>query len=415
MKESTAKNPPRGVERSNALYARAKAVVPGGLYGHFGSAVRPHGPKFFASSAGSRFVDVDGNEYVDYVCGYGPNILGYDHPTVEAAVQREQRLGGAVSLASPLLVELAERLVETVAIADWAVFGKNGTDSTGLAAMIARAATGRDRILKVEGGYHGVAPWMQAGRPGTTSADGAGVHTVRWNDVQGFDDAIAEHGENIACFMSSPYHHPVLEDNQMPAEGYWAHVEAVCRAKGIVLIVDDVRAGFRLHLAGSNVAFGFAPDLICFGKAIANGHPLAALVGTDALKQAASEVFYTGTQFYSGAPMAAALATMDELAQADAPARLRATGEKLNAGLVEAASNHGFELVASGPPAMPYYRIANVDRATHMAWVDECVRRGVYLLGYHNHFLSLAHANADLEHTWEAAEAAFKALAEQQG
>ena len=415
MKEPMGKIPPYGVERSNALYARAKAVVPGGLYGHFGSAVRPRGPKFFASSAGSRFVDVDGNEYVDYVCGYGPNILGYDHPTVEAAVQREQRLGGAVSLASPLLVELAERLVETVAIADWAVFGKNGTDSTGLAVMIARAATGRDKILKVEGGYHGVAPWMQAGRAGTTSADGEGVHTVQWNDVRGFDDAIAEHGENIACFMSSPYHHPVLEDNQMPAEGYWAHVEAVCRAKGIVLIVDDVRAGFRLHLAGSNVAFGFAPDLICFGKAIANGHPLAALAGCEALKRAASEVFYTGTQFYSGAPMAAALATMDELAQADAPARLRAMGEKLNAGLVEAASAHGFELIASGPPAMPYYRIANVDRATHMAWVDECVHRGVYLLGYHNHFLSLAHASADLEYTWEAAEAAFKALAEQQG
>ena len=415
MKEQTVKSSHCGVERSNVLYARAKAVVPGGLYGHFGSAVRPEGPKFFASSAGSRFVDVDGNEYVDYVCGYGPNILGYDHPTVEAAVQREQRLGGAVSLASPLLVELAERLVETVTIADWAVFGKNGTDSTGLAAMIARAATGRDRILKVEGGYHGVAPWMQAGRAGTTSADGDCVLTVRWNDVQGFDRVIAEHGENIACFMSSPYHHPVLEDNQLPAEGYWAHVEAVCRAKGIVLIVDDVRAGFRLHLAGSNVAFGFAPDLICFGKAIANGHPLAALVGTDALKQAASEVFYTGTQFYSGAPMAAALATMDELAQADAPARLRTTGEKLNAGLVEAASAHGFELIASGPPAMPYYRIANVDRALHMAWIDECVRRGVYLLGYHNHFLSLAHTSADLEHTWDAAEAAFKALAEQQG
>ena len=149
MKEQTGKNPPCGVEQSNVLYARAKAVVPGGLYGHFGSAVRPDGPKFFGSSAGSRFVDVDGNEYVDYVCGYGPNILGYDHPTVEAAVQREQRLGGAVSLASPLLVELAERLVETVAIADWAVFGKNGTDSTGLAAMIARgrrpAATGFSR------------------------------------------------------------------------------------------------------------------------------------------------------------------------------------------------------------------------------------------------------------------------------
>ena len=405
--------PSRGVEQSNALYARAKAVVPGGLYGHFGSAARPRGPKFFARSAGSRFVDVDGNEYIDYICGYGPNILGYNHPAVEAAVQREQRLGAAVSLASPLLVELAERLVETVAAADWALFGKNGTDSTGLAVMIARAVTGRDKIVKVEGGYHGVAPWMQAGRAGTSIADGADVLQAKWNDVASFDAVVAEHGEDVACFISSPYHHPVLQDNEMPAEGYWAHIEATCRAKGIVLIVDDVRAGFRLHLAGSNVAFGFTPDLVCFGKAIANGHPLAALVGSDALKQAASDVFYTGTQFYSGAPMAAALATLRELAQADAVYALREIGAKLNAGLVEAARAHGFELIASGPPAMPYYRIANVDVDTHMAWIDQCVERGIYLLGYHNHFLSLAHAEADLEQTWEAADGAFKALAAQ--
>ena len=397
------------VRESDALYARAKAVVPGGIHGHFGSAVRASGPKFFASSAGSRLVDVDGNEYIDYMCGYGPMILGYNHPAVDAAVVRQQRLGHAVSLASPMLVELAEYMVEKIDAADWALFGKNGTDATGLAAMVARAATGRDLIVRVEGSYHGVAPWMQAGRPGTTGEDGANVLSARWNDVQGFDELVAEHGDRIAGFMASPYHHPVLADNEMPADGYWAHIEAVCRAKGIVLIVDDVRTGFRLNLAGSNVAFGFTPDLICFGKAIANGHPLSALVGSDALKQAASDVFYTGTQFHSGAPMAAALATMRELEQMDAAERLRAAGKKLNAGLAQAAQDNGFALVASGAPAMPYYRLANVDRETHFAWIDECVQRGVFLLGYHNHFLSLAHTEADLAQTWEAADAAFKA------
>ena len=400
---------PHRVRKSDDLFARAKAVVPGGIHGHFGSALREGGPKFFASSAGSRFTDVDGNEYIDYVCGYGPMILGYNHPAVDAAATKQQRLGHAVSLASPMLVELAEHMVEKIAAADWALFGKNGTDATGLAAMVARAATGRDIIVRVEGGYHGVAPWMQAGRPGTTGEDGANVLSVRWNDAQGFDDLVAEHGERIAGFISSPYHHPVLADNEMPADGYWAHIESVCRAKGIVLIVDDVRSGFRLHLAGSNVAFGFTPDLICFGKAIANGHPLSALVGSDALKQAASDVFYTGTQFHSGAPMAAALATMRELERLDAAERLRIVGEKLNAGLVQAAAANGFELIASGAPAMPYYRLANVDRETHFAWIDECVQRGVFLLGYHNHFLSLAHTDADLAQTWEAADAAFKA------
>lgn len=398
------------VAKSNALYERAKAVIPGGIHGHFGSAVREAGPKFFARSEGSHFIDVDGHEYVDYICGFGPNILGYNHPTVEAAAQRYQQLGQAVSLASPVMVELAERLVEQVGAADWAVFGKNGTDSTGLAVMVARAATGREKIVRVEGGYHGVAPWMQAGRPGTVEADAANTLTVRWNDVPGFDEVVRQHADNVACFIASPYHHPVLADSEMPADGYWAHIESVCRARGIVLILDDVRAGFRLDLAGSNVAFGFTPDLICFGKAIANGHPLAALAGSDALKEAATDVYYTGTQFYSGAPMAAALATLDELRQADAPARLAALGSKLNAGLIDVAQANGRTLVATGPPAMPYYRLADADRATHFAWIDECVKRGVYLLGFHNHFLSLAHTEADLQRTWDAADAAFKAL-----
>ena len=398
------------VDKSNALYTRAKAAIPGGIFGHYGSSVRETGPKFFSRSAGAHFWDVDGNEYIDYMCAFGPMILGYNHPMVDEAVRAQQRLGHAVSLASPVMVDLAERLVEQVAAADWALFGKNGTDSTNLAVMIARAATGREKVVKVAGSYHGVAAWMRAGQPGSIPDDGAAVLTVPWNDVEGFEQLVRAHAGEIACFIASPYHHPTLADSEMPAEGYWARIEARCRANGIVLIVDDVRTGFRIDLAGSNVAFGFTPDMICFGKAIANGHPLAALVGVDALKQTASEVFYTGTQFYSGAPMAAAIATLQELRNGNAVERMRDTGTRLSGGLVDMANSHGFELVASGAPAMPYYRLANVAKATHFAWIDECVRRGAYLLGYHNHFLSTAHAETDLQRTWDIADAAFDAV-----
>ena len=398
------------VDQSNALYARAQAVIPGGIFGHFGAAVRAAGPKFFARSGGARFQDVDGNEYVDYMCGFGPMILGYNHPGVESAALGQQRLGQAVSVASPVMVELAELLVERIDGADWALFGKNGTDATSLAVMIARAATGRRKIIKVDGAYHGVAPWMREGQLGAIPADIEQVLKVRWNDVAGFERLLAEHGNDIACFIATPYHHPVLADNEMPAAGYWQNIEALCRARGIALIVDDVRTGFRIDLAGSHRAFGFTPDMICFGKAIANGHPLAALVGSDALKQTASEVYYGGTQFFTGAPMAAALATLRELEGADAVARMRSTGTRLSEGLVRAARANGYELIVSGAPAMPYYRLAGVPFRRHAQWVDECLKRGVYLLGFHNHFLSLAHTEADLAHTWEAAHAAFKAL-----
>ncbi|MCY3640625.1 MAG: aminotransferase class III-fold pyridoxal phosphate-dependent enzyme, partial [Gammaproteobacteria bacterium] len=166
----------------------------------------------------------------------------------------------------------------------------------------------------------------------------------------------------------------------------------------------------RLHPAGSNVAYGFTPDLMCFGKAIGNGHPLAALVGTDALKDAAKDVYFTGTQFFNAGPMAAAKATLDELGKMDAVGRMTDLGTQLSDGLVKVAGQRGYELIASGIPAMPYYRLANVSRRTHFAWIDECVKRGVYLLGYHNHFLSTAHTESDLQRTWEVADAAFEAL-----
>ena len=398
-------------DQSNALYARAKQVIPGGIFGHYGSSVRTSGPKFFSRSEGARFWDADGNEYIDYMCAFGPMILGYNHPLVDEAVRRQQRLGHAVSLASPVMVELAERLVDQVAAADWALFGKNGTDATGLAVTIARAATGREKIVRVAGGYHGVAAWMRAGSLGSIAADGAAVLSVAWNDADGFERLAAEQGSDIACFISSPYHHPALADSELPADDYWPRVEAACRANGIVLIADDVRAGFRIDLAGSAAAFGFAPDMTCFGKAIANGHPLSALVGVDSLKQTASEVFYTGTQFYSGAPMAAAIATLEELGKRDAVRQMNDAGACLSRGLVDVARTHGYELVASGAPAMPYYRLANVPQATHFAWIDECVKRGIYLLGYHNHFLSVAHVQEDLQRTWDVADAAFKAIA----
>ena len=399
-------------DQSNTLYERAKQVIPGGIFGHYGSSVRDSGPKFFARSQGAHFWDVDDNEYIDYMCAFGPMILGYNHPVVDDAVRAQQRLGHAVSLASPVMVELAERLVEQVTAADWALFGKNGTDATGLAVMIARAATGREKIVRVAGGYHGVAAWMRAGSAGAVPSDSTAVLTVDWNDADGFEQLINEQSSTIACFIASPYHHPALADSEMPAEGYWPRIEALCRANGIVLILDDVRAGFRVDLAGSNQAFGFTPDMICFGKAIANGHPLSALVGADALKQTASEVFYTGTQFYSGAPMAAAIATLDELRKFDAIGQMNDLGNKLSSGLIDVANIHGYELIASGVPTMPYYRLANVPRTAHFAWIDECVKRGIYLLGYHNHFLSTAHTEADIERALDVADAAFVAVGE---
>jgi glutamate-1-semialdehyde 2,1-aminomutase len=398
--------------KSQAIHQRAKAVIPQGVYGHYGAAIRPTSPVFFDHVDGSRFVDVDGNEYIDWMCAYGPMILGYNHPAVDQAAANQMEAGSTVSLASPVLVDLAEKLTDLVSGVDWALFGKNGADATALAVMVARAATGRRYVIKVDGGYHGTAPWMQgAGAKGTVAEDQGLVITVPWNDASAIQQAIDNHPDDVACFLSSPYHHPVMEDNALPEPGYWPSVEALCRKAGVVVIVDDIRAGFRIDLAGSHVEYGFQPDLICLGKALGNGHPISALVGVEALRQAAGDTFYTGTQFFNAAPMAAALATLNEMEKVDAARRTREIGERLSAGLVDVARSRGHDLRVTGVPSMPYYRLAGEGGFRHHArWVAECVRRGAFLLDFHNHFVSTAHTDDDLKQTWDIADQAFAAL-----
>lgn len=401
----------RNVSQSNALYERAKAVIPGGIYGHYGYFVRDTGPKFFSKSNGSCFWDVDDNEYIDYMCAYGPMILGYNHPKVDEAALKQLKAGNTVSLASPQLVDLAETLIDMVTASDWALFGKNGGDSTALAAMVARAATGRRKLVKIKGGYHGVAAWMQAkSNPGMTPSDSLEVIEIPWNDIDALRLVIDQYPDDIAGFISSPYDHPVFADNSLPAENYWAQIESICREKGIVIIVDEVRTGFRIHLNGANNEYDFTPDLICFGKAIGNGYPLAALTGSDALKQAAQDVYFTGTQFFNAAPMAAAKATLLELQNIDGTNVMIDYGTRFKKGLSDIASSHGYNLKITGVPAMPYFRLTNADPQIHAEWIDQCVGHGAYMLANHNNFISTAHTEADMKRTFEIVDKAFKAL-----
>ena len=366
------KNTTYDVSKSDEFLAKAKEVIPGGIFGHYKYAIRETGPKFFSRSEGAYFWDLDDNRYVDLMCGYGPSILGYNHPEVEEAFNLSSEKGNTVSVASPVMVDLASKLVEIVDIADWALFGKNGGDATSLAVMIAREHTGKEKIVKIDDGYHGTAPWMQdKSRPGIIPSDNDHVIKVKWNDIDSLSEILDKYSDQIACFISSPYDHPVSRDNSLPADDYWKKVTNLCKKHHVLTIVDDVRAGFRINLKGSNVAFGFSPDMICFGKAIANGHPLASLVGNNDLKKSAEKVYFTGTQFFSAPPMAAALATLKELQKLDAPNRLIEYGNRLNQRLVKVASEEGFNLIASGMPSMPYYRLEDVNFETHFRWVDE--------------------------------------------
>lgn len=404
-------------DKSRQLLERALKVIPSGVYGHLGpvegSMLPPSVFPFYASRAeGSYFWDADGNRFIDYMCAYGPNILGYNDEEVERAAHEQAKLGNCVTLPSAKMIEFAELLVDTVHSADWAFFAKNGGDVTSFAVMIARAATGRKKTIFVKRDYHGVSPWAKLiGNAGVLEEDVQHNLYVDWNRYDQIEEMVSRYPGQIACLMACPYSHGNFVDNEMPEPGYWDKVRSLCTKHGIVLAIDDVRCGFRLDLAGSDHYYGFKADLICFCKALANGHNVSAICGIDALKSAASSVFYTGSYWFSSVPFAAGIATLEKLKRMDAPARFLEIGKKLTDGLVAVASSHGYSLRISGELPLWYMRIADDDtQVLHQAWIAACVRRGVFFTNHHNHFLNTALSDEDIDFTLNVADEAFKAV-----
>ena len=404
-------------KKSREWFKRAVDVIPSGIYGHLGPAEGLWVPTtswpFFSERAeGSYMWDVDGNKYIDYMCAYGPNVLGYNDPDVNAAAMKQAELANCTTTPSYKMVEFAELMVDTVASADWAFFAKNGNDTTQAAIMCARYHTHKKKIIFVNGFYHGVSMWTQKlDYPGVLPEDVANNLYVDWNDIPALEKLIAENKGEIAAFIATPYMHGNFLDNELPAEGYWQKVRKLCTDNNIVLIVDDVRCGFRLDLAGSDHFYGFEADLICFCKALANGWNVSCLCGKDFLKSAMSGLSYTGSYWMSAVPFAAGIACIEKMKKLDTPTMFRKLGTQLTDGLKAAAANNGFDLVVSGEPALFYLRIANDDSLfLHQDWVQEMVSRGIFITSHHNHFINASLTEEDIKYTIDVAEDAFKAV-----
>lgn len=401
---------PYRFDRSLELFERACKVIPCGIYGHHSPALRTPGstPYYFERGQGSRIWDVDGNEYVDWICSYGPMLLGHNHPKVEEAAARQREKGNSLSGPSEVMVELAERLVAMTPFADWFVFAKNGSDMTTWSIQVARAHTGRNKVIMAQGAYHGKDAWCTPGHAGLVRGDREDILTFRWNDLEGLKTLAERHRGNVAAVILTPYYFPTWWDSELPAEGFWQGVRKLCDDDGIVLVLDDVRTCFRLHMGGSGEYFGFRPDLASYCKAIANGHALSACGGRQELKTAASKVFLTGSYWFNAVPMAAAMATLDELEACDGVARMVEIGTMLCDGLTACATSHGLQFRCSGHPAMPFLRFSNDDDLYRsQVWCAEVTRRGAFVHPHHNLFVSTAHTEEDVKLTLDAADAAF--------
>lgn len=398
--------------KSYEMFERAKKVVPGGLIGPRTPLFLTYGshPVFSQRCSGARFWDVDGNEFIDYMCAFGAQLLGYRHPKVEEAAERQAQSGDCFTMPSHLWLDLAEFVTREIPVADWAVFAKNGSDVTSYAALVARAHTERPGMAIAHHAYHGLDHWCIESKVGIPPEYKSHVYHFRFNDIEELQQLVKEKPGELAGIMLTPVGHWAMKDQEEPEPGYFDAVRKLCDREGILMIMDDIRCGFRYDYRGSHVYYGKAePDLICYGKAMANGHPISMTVGKQKFMDAARKVYFSGTHFFSAAPMAATIACMTEIKESGAIDRVKDLGSRLQKGLAEQAVAHGIKVNITGHPSMPYMTFgedASLEKSRYFC--GEASKRGIFLHPHHNWFISAALTEDELKKTLEVTDACFK-------
>jgi len=398
---------------SESWFARSKRVIPGGAQTFSKSHtqyVRGAAPLFLDRGKGCRVWDVDENEYIDYVQGLLPNILGYAHDEVNAAANTQLARGHSFSLPHPLEVELAERLTHLIPCAEMVRFGKNGSDATAGAVRAARAFTKRDRIACC--GYHGWQDWFIGSttrNAGVPDAVRALTHPFPYNDLSALEAILHSHKGEFAAVIMEPVN--FVE----PHPGYLQRVKDLAHCHGALLIFDEICSGFHFGIGGAQKLYGVTPDLACFGKAMGNGFPISCVVGREEVMRWFEEIFFSFTLGGEVASMAAAMKVLDILTQTDALARMQTHGRRLQDGINvmarEAGLSHRIQCI--GRPSWSLLKFCDATGSPNLLerslFQQEAIKRGVLLLATHN--MTAAHDEAAIEQTLETYAAVLKTLA----
>jgi glutamate-1-semialdehyde aminotransferase/spore coat polysaccharide biosynthesis protein SpsF (cytidylyltransferase family) len=403
----------RPLVRSQQWLERSRKVIPGCAQTFskgYTQYVQGVAPIFLQRGKGCRVWDVDGNEYIDYVQGLLPNILGYAHEEVNAAATAQLAEGHSFSLPHPLEVELAERLVRMIPCAEMVRFGKNGSDATSGAVRAARAFTGRDRIACC--GYHGWQDWYIGStmrNAGVPAAVRNLTHPFPYNDLARLEEILEQHSGEFAAVIMEPVN--FVE----PAHGFLEGVKLLAARHGAVLIFDEICTGFHLGLGGAQKLLGVTPDLACFGKAMGNGFPISCVVGRADVMRTFDEIFFSFTFAGEVAAMAAAMKVLNILEQTDALARMESNGRTLQDGIKAMAKEAGLEscVRVAGRPQWSLMKFFDKQGAesplVKNLFQQEAVKRGVLLLATHN--LTAAHDTNAIHQTLEVYAEVLKTLA----
>lgn len=400
-----------------ALRSRAERVIPGGMYGHQSARDLPSNyPQFFRKGKGSLITDVDGKEYVDLMCSYGPIILGHQHDSVEEAVDRQRLNGDCFNAPTERLVEFAELLVDTIADCDWVIFAKNGTDATTACLTIARAATGRSIILAARGSYHGAAPWCTPNVRGIIATDRASMRYFEYNNIESLEQAVREAGDELAGVIITPFKHIEGVDQELVDLDFALRLRTLCDENEALLILDDVRCGFRMNMGGSWEPIGIRVDLSSWSKALANGYALAAITGAEKYRSPASEIFVTGSFWFAGVSMAAGLATVNTLKENEGPERILDWALQFKRGVQDQADQHSLMVNYTGYPSMPYLTFAADSNYERMnVFASTALDHGLYIAPKHNWFFSLSMDDEMVSRALRSTEIAFDEVSRQFG
>jgi len=424
-------------KRSQELFAQALEFIPGGVNSPVRAFRGVGGEPFFVNRArGSRVYDVDGNEYIDYVCTWGPAILGHAHPAIVSAIKQAAEHGTSFGIPNPLEVTMARTIRSAVPSVQKIRMCNSGTEATMSAIRLARGFTKRDKIIKFDGCYHGHADSLlvKAGSGALTFGhpDSAGVpasftqHTVvlPFNDVDAVKAAFAANPGQIAGIILEPV--PGNAGLYLPKPGYLEFLRQITHANGALLIFDEVMTGFRLALGGAQERFGISPDLSCFGKIIGGGLPVGAFGGrADIMDLLAplGPVYQAGTLSGNPLAMAAGIAALEELSRNNLYQQLEQLGARLEGGMKEAAARAGAAVQFQRIGSMfcgyftdqPVHNVADAmksDRARFARFFHGMLEQGIYLAPsqFEAGFISTAHTAEDIDCTLAAASKVLKAI-----
>ncbi|MBN1224829.1 MAG: aminotransferase class III-fold pyridoxal phosphate-dependent enzyme [Candidatus Aminicenantes bacterium] len=405
------------LRQSELHFQKSLNLVPGGVQG----VRRPYNyvpgeyPVFLSSAKGGRITDLDGNEYVDMLCAYGPIIIGYREEEIDMAVIEQIQQGGfCMSLTQPVQTQLAEKLRQVIPCCEKVLFAKSGSDATTAAVRIARGYTGRRKVLRC--GYHGWHDWCVEDKGGIPAKLYEDVFGFAYNDLDQLEDLMKAHDPEVAAIIITPVGHPLAQEVQMPKPGFLEGVRDLSSKHGTVLIFDEIRSGFRVSMGGAQKRFNVTPDIALFGKAMANGYPISAVAGKAKIMDVLADgrVFISSTFFGNSLEQVASLKTIELLERHSMLDAIEKKGEEFGRRISHLIEDSGMPCTLTGIPWMPcitfkkdpdkLYKMLRKEFHTCM------IRQQVFMAPYHHCYIAFRHTKEDLDLVVDAVANAFDHL-----